>query len=158
MANIKIDLHMTTAYHHQTNDQTEHRIRTVCQCLRNYVNPKGTKWTRRLPHVQTAINATPGDTTRLSSFKCIFGRTIYLFPSVKVLPTAVPSADDIASQIIKKQQLTRNAPQIARARQTKSGQKRRKGPPIIPEQNEVTSDLNPVYTRLEETTNLLEHG
>ena len=103
IANIKIYLNMTIAYHHQSNGQTERRIRTVRQCLRNYVNPKGTKWTRHLPHVQTAINAASGNSTSLSPFESIFGRTINLLPSVEVFPTLVPSADDIAFQIMKNQ-------------------------------------------------------
>ena len=136
MANIKIDLNMATAYHHQTNGQTELRIRTVRQCLRNYVRTKGTKWTGHLPHVQTALNAAPGDSTSVSPSQSIFARTINLLPSVKVLPTAVPSADDIASQIMKNQQLARNTLQKARARQTKRSEKRGKeGPPIIPGEN-----------------------
>ena len=139
MANIKIDLNMATAYYHQTNGQTERKIRTVGQCLHNYVNPKGTKWTPHLPHVQTAINAAPGDSTSLSPFESLFGRTINLLPCVKVLPTAVPSADNVASQIMKNQQLARNALQKARARQTKTSEKRcKEGSPIIPETTEVT--------------------
>ena len=43
MANIKIDLNMATAYHHQTNGKTERRIKTIRQCLQNCVNPKETK-------------------------------------------------------------------------------------------------------------------
>ena len=144
MANIKIDLNMATAYHHQTKGQTERIIRTVRQCLRKDVNPKVTKWTRLLPHVQTAINAAPGDSTCLSPFESVFGRTLNLLPSVKVLPTAVPSADDIASQMMKNQQLARNTLQRARARQTKTGEKRRKeGPPIFPGTIEVTLRSEP---------------
>ena len=126
MANIKIHLNMATTYHHQTNGQTERRIRTVRQCLHNYVDPKGTKWTCHLNHVQTAINAAPGDPTSLSPFESVFGRTINLLCGVEVLPTAIPSADNIASQIMKNQQLARNALQKARARQTKTSEKRRK--------------------------------
>ena len=149
MANIKIDLNMATAYHHKTNGQTERRMRTLRQCLRNYVNPKGTKWTRHLPHVQTAINAAPGDSTSLSHFESVFGRTINLLPSLKVLPTAVPSADVIASQIMKNQQLARNALQKARARQTKTSEKRRKeGPPISPGQTEVTLRSEPYVHKI----------
>ena len=43
MGNIKIDRNMALAYHHQTNGQTELRIRTIRQCLRNFGNPKGTR-------------------------------------------------------------------------------------------------------------------
>jgi len=139
MANIKIDPNMATAYHHRTNGQTERRIKTIRQCLHNYVNPKGTKWTRHLPHVQTSINAAPGESSELSPFEMTFARIINLLPRVKVLSTAVPSADDITSQIMKNQQLARTALQKARARQTTTSQKRRKeGPRITPGKTEVT--------------------
>ena len=148
MANIKIDLNMATAYHHQTNGQTERRIRTVRQCLRNQVNPKATKWTRHLPHVQIAINAAPGDSTSLSPFEFVVGRTVNLLPSVKVLPTAVPSTDYIASQIMKNQLLARNALQKAKARQTKTSEKRRKVPPIVPVTTEVTLGSEPYVHKI----------
>ena len=139
MTNIKIDLNIATAYHLQTNGQRERQIRTVRQCLRNYVNPKGTKWTRHLSHVQTAINATPGHSTTLSPFESVFGRRINLLPSIKLLPTAIPSADDLASQIMNNQQLARNALPKARARQTRTSAKRRKeGPPSTSGTTEVT--------------------
>ena len=113
------------------------------------VNPQETKWTGHLPHVQTAINAAPGYSTSLSSLESGFARTINLLPSVKVLPTAVPSADDIASQIMKNQQLARNALQKARARQTKTSKKRRKeGPPITPGQTEVTLRSEPYVHKI----------
>jgi len=144
MANIKIDLNMGTAYHYQTNGQTERRISTIHQCLHTFVNPTDPKWTRHLPHVQTAINAAPGDSSELSPFEITFGRIIKLLPSVKVLPTAVPSADDIASQIMKNLQLARTALQKARARQTTTRQKRRKeGPPVTPSKTELTLKSQP---------------
>ena len=149
MADIKIDLNLATAYHHQTNGKTERKIRTVRQCLRNYVIPKGTKWTCHLPHVQTAINAAPGDSTSLSPFESVFGRTINLLPSVKVVPTAVLSVDDIASQMMKNQERARNALLRARARQTKTSERRRKeGPPMTAEQTEVTFRSEPYVHKI----------
>ena len=149
MANIKIDLNMATAYHHQTNGQTEHRIRTVRQCLRNYVSPKGRKWIRHLPHIQTAINAAPGDSSELSPFEMTFGQIINFLPSVEVLPTVVPSANDIASQIMKNEQLARTALQKARARLTTTSQKGRKeGPPITPGKTKVTLRSEPYVHKI----------
>jgi len=149
MANIKIDLNMATAYHHQTNGQTERRIRTVRQCLRNYIGPKGSKWVRHLRHVQTAINAAPSDSIELSPFKITFGRIINLLPSVKVSPTAVPAADAIATQITKNQQLARTALKKARAHQTSISENRRKdGPPIIPGTTEVTLKSSPYVHKI----------
>ena len=135
---------MATAYHHETNGQTERRIRTIGQGLPNFINPKGIKGICHLPHVQPAINTAPGDSSQLSPFEITFEQIISLFPSVKVLPTAVPSADDIASQIMKNQQLTRTALQKARTRQTTTSQKRRKeGQPITPGKTEVTLRSEP---------------
>ena len=72
-----------------------------------------------------------------------------LLPSVKVLPTAVPSADNISSQIMKNQQLARNALQKARTRQTKASEKRRKeGPSIIPGQTEFTLRSEPYVHKI----------
>ena len=119
------------------------------QCLRNYVNHKGTKWTDHLPYIQTAINAAPGDSTSLSPLESDFGRTINLLPSVKVLTMAFPSADNNASQIMKNQQLARNALQKARARQTKTSVKRLKeGPPITQGQTEVTLRSEPYVHKI----------
>ena len=126
MKNIQVDMNMATAYHHQTNGQVERRIRTIRQCLLNYINPQGNKWTQHLPHVQLAINAAPGDSTDKSPHQIIFGRDIKLLPSVTVRPTAIPSADDLASEIMKNQQLARKALEKARARQTSYSQRRRK--------------------------------
>jgi len=125
MADIKINLNMATAYYHETNGPIERRIRTICQCLRNFVNPKCLKWTRHLPHVQTAINAAPDDSSELSPFEMTFGRIINLLPGVKVQPTTVPSADDIASETIKNWQVARTGRKKARARQTTTSQKKK---------------------------------
>src|ERR1700710_3019258 len=114
MANLNIDLNMATAYHHQTNGQTEQRIRTVRQCRHNYVSPKGINLVRHLPPIQTVINAVPSDRTSLSPFEITFSRPPNLLPSVRVLPTLVPPADEIPSQIMSNQQLARTALKKAR--------------------------------------------
>ena len=58
-----------------------------------------------------------------------------LLSSVKVLPTAMPSADDIASQIMKNQQLARTALQKARVCQTTTSQRDSKKDPNHSRQN-----------------------
>src|SRR3989337_3920579 len=138
MKNIQIDLNMATAYHHQTNGQVERKIRSICQCLRFYVGPKGNNWIKHLPHVQLAINAAPGDSTDKSPHQIRYGRDIRLLSSISVRPTAVPSADDIATEIMKNQQLARNALKKARARQTSySGHRRKEAESITSGQTDV---------------------
>ena len=61
----------------------------------------GSKWIGHLSHVQTAINSAHGASFEQSLFERTLGRIINLLPSVKVLPTADPSANSIASQIMK---------------------------------------------------------
>jgi len=149
MSNIKIDLNMATAYHHETNCQTECRIRTVRQCLGKYIGPKGSKSVHHLPHAQTAINATPSDSTELSPFEITFGRIINLLPSVKVSTTAVPAADEIATQITKNQQLAWTALKKARARQTTTSEIRRKyGLSIVLGTTDITQKCSPYVHKI----------
>jgi hypothetical protein len=51
------DLLMSTAYHPQTDGQTERMNRTVLQTLRNYVNRNGSNWAKFITTVEFAINS-----------------------------------------------------------------------------------------------------
>jgi hypothetical protein len=138
MQNLQIDLKMATAHHHQTNGQTERRIRTIRQCLRSFTNLRGDDWLQYLPQVQLAINTAAGDSTNHSPFEIVFGRKPYLLPTAKVSATSVPSADEYASNLMRIQQEARHALEIARARQTRLSQSRLKpAPPLIPGQDEA---------------------
>ena len=50
-------LSMSTAYHPQTDGQTERANRTLEDMLRAYVNHKQTDWDQRLPALQFAYNS-----------------------------------------------------------------------------------------------------
>jgi len=65
LAYMKIDTKLATAYYHLSNGHTEGRIITIHQYLRNFINPKGTKWTRHLSHNQTTLHAAPDDSSEL---------------------------------------------------------------------------------------------
>jgi len=84
---------------------------------------------------------------------------INLLLSVKVLPTAVSSADDIASSIMKNHQLARTALQKAElARLPRARKDAKKDHPFPQGKLKLPSDPNPMGTRLDETTNELDHG
>lgn len=57
-------LALSTAYHQQTDGQSERQVRTLEESLRSYVNSRGTDWDERLPHVEfahnTAVHASTG--------------------------------------------------------------------------------------------------
>ena len=103
-----------------------------------------------------AIKAASCDSTSLSPFECIFFRSINLLTSLKVLPAAVTSAENIASQIIKNQQLARNALQKAPGRQTNTSEKRSKeAPSIILGHTEVTLKSKPYIQKLRQNEKLV---
>jgi len=70
--------------------------------------------------------------------------------------TAVPSADDIASQIMKNQQLTRTSLQKARVPQTTTSQKRHKVRPLVTTgKTEVTLRSEPYIFKIGRNPRLL---
>jgi len=73
---------------------------------------------------------------------------------VKVLPTAIPSADDIASQIMKNQQLARTPSRKHELARQLLARNDAKKDHLLPQAKlKLPSDPNPMYTRLDKTTN-----
>lgn len=99
MKNLSIDHIMSTPYHHQTNGQVERRIRTVQQCLRNFVNRGHTDWSKYLGQIQHAINIAPTTSTGMSPYFLCFGYSPPVFESFKPRPTSVPGADKVATEV-----------------------------------------------------------
>lgn len=70
---LGIDLAMSTAFHPQTDGQTERTNRTVEQILRMYINPTQDNWDTLLPLVEYAINSAPNESTLRSPFEANYG-------------------------------------------------------------------------------------
>ena len=68
VASIGTKLRMSTAYHPQTDGQTERTNQTMETYLRHYVNQKQDNWVSLLPMAQLAYNDKESATTRLSPF------------------------------------------------------------------------------------------
>ena len=64
---------LTTAYHPQTNGQTERTNQTLEQYLRNYVNYQQNDWTKWLPTAQLAYNSAISESTRTLPFFANYG-------------------------------------------------------------------------------------
>jgi hypothetical protein len=56
-------LAMSTAYHHNTDGQTERQIRTLEEMLRSFVNERGSDWDKHLIHAEIAYNSAVHATT-----------------------------------------------------------------------------------------------
>jgi hypothetical protein len=63
----------STAYHPQTDGQTERLNQTLEQYLRHYVNHAQNNWVSLLPIAQFAYNATPQEGLKMSPFKANYG-------------------------------------------------------------------------------------
>ena len=70
---LGIELKLSTAYHPQTNGQTERMNQTIEQYLRNYVNYRQDNWVELLPTAQFAYNNAMHATTQESPFYANYG-------------------------------------------------------------------------------------
>ena len=85
---------MAAPGHHQTNGQTERKIRELKTALRNVVNLRQINWLTSLPEVAAYSNAGHSDTINMSPYKAVYGRDYPLLDTYKVYPSAVPASDD----------------------------------------------------------------
>ena len=66
----------TSAYHTQTDGQTERTHRTIEQCIRCLMSEHGLQdkdWCKVVSHVEFAINNSPSASTQLSPAELVFG-------------------------------------------------------------------------------------
>nr|GEY85319.1 hypothetical protein [Tanacetum cinerariifolium] len=67
-------LDMSTAYHPETDGQTERTIQTLEDMLRAYVIDFGATWDRHLPLVEFSYNNSYHASIKAASFKALYGR------------------------------------------------------------------------------------
>lgn len=64
----------STAYHPQTDGQTERANRTLIEQLRHYVSHNQDDWSKYLPQLEFAVNSAVNDSIGMSPFVCDKGR------------------------------------------------------------------------------------
>ncbi|QRW26145.1 Retrotransposable element Tf2 protein [Rhizoctonia solani] len=94
---LGIDPHFSLAYHPQSDGQTERVNPTVEHFLRAYSGVNQKDWVRWLPMAEFAYNNAVHSSTGKSPFKALYGWEPSLTPSN--VPTDVPEADDLATQM-----------------------------------------------------------
>ena len=65
---------MSTAFHPQTDGQTERLNRTLKQMLRMYISPEMKDWEKWLVHAEFAYNNAQHKATGYSPFQLAYGR------------------------------------------------------------------------------------
>ena len=95
---LGMEVRMSSAYHPQTDGQTERYNRVIEEMLRAYVSPSQEDWSAHLPAVEFAINNSWQETVKNTPFFLNYGQHP-LTPAVKDLPRRVPAAHDFTKGI-----------------------------------------------------------
>ncbi|ANB12101.1 gag-pol fusion protein [Sugiyamaella lignohabitans] len=72
-ASRDIKLQFSTAYHPQTDGQTERMNREVIRHIAKYINPQHNNWSELLSEATFAINTTYNESIKNSPYKVVFG-------------------------------------------------------------------------------------
>ncbi|CCO35166.1 Retrotransposable element Tf2 155 kDa protein type 1 [Rhizoctonia solani AG-1 IB] len=99
---LGIDPHFSSAYHPQSNGQTERLNPTLEHFLRAYASVNQNDWVKWLPMAQFAYNNAVHSATGKSPFKALYGWEPTLTPSS--VPVNVPEAEDLANTMEKQWQ------------------------------------------------------
>ncbi|KAF8748459.1 hypothetical protein RHS01_10848 [Rhizoctonia solani] len=91
---LGIDPHFSSAYHPQSDGQTERVNPSIEHFLRAYSGINQRDWTKWLPMAKFAYNNAVHSSTGKTPFKALYGWEPTLTPSN--VPTDVPEADDLA--------------------------------------------------------------
>ncbi|QRW24417.1 Retrotransposable element Tf2 protein [Rhizoctonia solani] len=91
---LGIDPHFSSAYHPQSNGQTERVNPSIEHFLRAYLGVNQRDWTKWLPMAEFAYNNAVHSSTGKTPFKALYGWEPTLTPSN--IPTDVPEADELA--------------------------------------------------------------
>ncbi|QRW22529.1 Retrotransposable element Tf2 protein [Rhizoctonia solani] len=91
---LGIDPHFSSAYHPQSNGQTERVNPSIEHFLRVYSGVNQRDWTKWLPMAEFAYNNAVHSSTGKTPFKALYGWEPTLTPSN--VPTDVPEADKLA--------------------------------------------------------------
>jgi hypothetical protein len=115
---------LSTAYHPQTDGQTERVNRVLEDMLRNYVAASQDDWDDKLPAVEFAINNAEHDTTKMSPSMLNYGYSPWL--PVSFTPQArVPAATAFIQQMQRRISEARTAHKVATQRQQQYANKKR---------------------------------
>ena len=94
LAGARTELRMSTAYHPQTDGQTERANRTLLAMLRKFANSSGTNWEDELPWLEFSYNNNLNSVTGFSPFYLCTGRNPHTPLKLLITSTAPATPDD----------------------------------------------------------------
>lgn len=88
VAQMGIHHKLSTAFHPETDGQTERANQTLEAYLRHYVNNAQDNWVSLLPMAQLALNNHASETTKMTPFLANYGKDVPLFRDARPNPNA----------------------------------------------------------------------
>jgi hypothetical protein len=122
-------LKMSTAYHPQTDGQTERTNRTVEEMLRSFVNANANDWDRHLTAVEIALNSSKQSSTNHTPYQLNYGQDINLpldIASKSATHSAVPGSVEFIQQWHRDMESARENIKKAQDRQKQQTDKHRR--------------------------------
>lgn len=101
MGKLDTSLHMSTAFHPESDGQSERTNRTMQTMLRAYVSGQQTDWSKHLPLVEFAINSSVNRTTGATPFYLMYG-----YHPKSPLDHAIAAASETGTEPTVQQRLT----------------------------------------------------
>ncbi|CDI86680.1 Polyprotein, related [Eimeria praecox] len=92
---------MSSAYHPQTDGQTERVNRTLEQTLRTYIQTDESEWERFLPALELAYNTTSHSSTELSPFEVMIGQNPLTAADLDVVGALAPTLTPPMTQLFR---------------------------------------------------------
>ena len=105
MARLEIKKKMSTAFHPQTDEQTERLNQTLEQYLRAYINEDQDNWVELLPTAQLVYNNTTSEASGLCPRELEIGRKDNI--PTESSKTGNPRADEIGENLVLRQKQAR---------------------------------------------------
>ena len=135
MKRLDVKSKLSTAFHPQTDGQTERLNQVIEQYLRSYVNFEQDNWVDLLPTAQMAYNASKTNTTEVSPFFANYGYE----PELRQGPAAagVPRAAVRADRLHEVHSMLRNTLEFVRERMREHYDKHRLEGPRLKEGDKV---------------------
>jgi transposase InsO family protein len=90
---------LSTAYHPQSDGQTERTNRTLEQVIRSQINSNGDNWDTLLPMAEFAINTTVNVSTGFSPFHLTYGTDPKSPVDLDVKESTTPAAEEFVKQM-----------------------------------------------------------